>query len=189
MTSALDHESMPLDGWTTDDLDSAPDDGRRRELIDGVLWRSPAPTSDHQQIVWRLAAALDRRCPAAHVVNQGVEVRISNRRSLVPDVLVTTVEAARQSPPRFTPHDVVLVVEVESPSSYTMDRITKPALYANAGIPHYWRVRLDEGLQVSVYRLDPLAEVYREVGAFDETVTVAEPWPVELPLTEVRPRA
>lgn len=188
MTSALEDEYyVPLDGWTTDDLDSAPEDGRRRELIDGVLWMPPAPTGKHQKIVWRLAAALDRRCPPSHDVNQGVEIRINRRRSLIPDVLVTTIEAARQDLPRFAPYDVTLAVEIESPSSYTMDRITKPALYANAGIPHYWRVALDGGLCVTVYRLDPVAEVYREVGSFTETITVTEPWPIKLPLAEFGP--
>ncbi|SCG74694.1 Uma2 family endonuclease [Micromonospora humi] len=36
--------------------------------------------------------------------------------------------------------DVALVVEIESPSSRRYDRLIKPTLYAEAGIPHYWRV-------------------------------------------------
>jgi hypothetical protein len=35
MTAAL--EFTPADGWTTDGLDAMPEDGLRRELIDGVL--------------------------------------------------------------------------------------------------------------------------------------------------------
>jgi Uma2 family endonuclease len=35
------------------------------------------------------------------------------------------------------PHEVVLTVEIVSPTSVSMDRITKPALYAQAGIPFY----------------------------------------------------
>ncbi|SCL40656.1 hypothetical protein GA0074692_5910 [Micromonospora pallida] len=34
MTAAL---HPPDGGWTTDDLDALSDDGRRRELLDGVL--------------------------------------------------------------------------------------------------------------------------------------------------------
>jgi Uma2 family endonuclease len=33
--------------------------------------------------------------------------------------------------------------EVESPSSLTEDRVTKPAQYAAAGIRHYWRIETD----------------------------------------------
>jgi Uma2 family endonuclease len=35
------------------------------------------------------------------------------------------------------------VVEIVSPSSVTMDRVTKPAVYAEAGIPVYLRVELE----------------------------------------------
>ena len=35
MTAALS-DLPPADGWTTDDLDALPDDGVRRELLDGV---------------------------------------------------------------------------------------------------------------------------------------------------------
>ncbi|WP_155058094.1 Uma2 family endonuclease [Streptomyces blattellae] len=39
---------------------------------------------------------------------------------------------------------VVLAVEVVSPRSRGMDRFLKPALYAGAGIAHYWRVERGE---------------------------------------------
>jgi Uma2 family endonuclease len=34
------------------------------------------------------------------------------------------------------------VVEVVSPSTTAIDRAVKPAMYADAGIPVYWRVEL-----------------------------------------------
>jgi hypothetical protein len=42
----------------TDDLDAVPEDGRRRELIDGVLTVS-RPTHVHQVITGRLGVALE----------------------------------------------------------------------------------------------------------------------------------
>ncbi|MFD0741217.1 Uma2 family endonuclease [Phytohabitans flavus] len=39
-----------------------------------------------------------------------------------------------------------LVVEVVSPDSRAADRVNKPAVYADAGIPEYWRVEeADDG--------------------------------------------
>ncbi|MEV4629133.1 hypothetical protein AB0J90_23015 [Micromonospora sp. NPDC049523] len=57
MASALSDAYPPTDGWTTDDLDALPDDGHRRELLDGVLIMSSSPTAAHQTIAWRLAGS------------------------------------------------------------------------------------------------------------------------------------
>lgn len=75
MTAAPSDSFPPVGGWTTDDLDAMPEDGHRRELLDGVLLMSPSPSAIHQSLVWRLAAALDASCPTEYEVNQGVEVR------------------------------------------------------------------------------------------------------------------
>lgn len=45
-----------------------------------------------------------------------------------------------------------LVVEVVSPDSRTADRIVKPAKYAAAGIPEYWRVEEADGGEHVVYQ-------------------------------------
>jgi Uma2 family endonuclease len=183
------HELHPPDGWTTDDLDELPEDGHRYELIDGALIVSPSPTSFHQKLVLRLAFMLEASCPDEWVVTQGVEVRINRRRSLTPDVLVVGAAADAQAPARFRPQEVLLAVEIVSPGSVTMDRVAKPALYAQAGIPYYWRVESDGGIVVHTHRLDPSAEVYVPIGSFDKTLEVAEPWPLRVPIDEITPRS
>lgn len=47
------------------------------------------------------------------------------------------------------------------PSSVSNDRVTKPAQYAAAGIPYYWRIEADPPLLVQHVLEDG---VYREVG-------------------------
>jgi Uma2 family endonuclease len=123
------------------------------------------------------------------VVLQGVEVRISRRRSLTPDVLVVTADADAREPAAFLPHEVLLTVEIVSPGSVTMDRISKPALYAQAGVPYYWRVESDGGIVVHTYRLDPDAEVYAPTGRFDKVVEIEEPWPLRVAVDEITPRS
>jgi len=49
--------------FTTDELDRMPGDGRRYELLDGVLVVSPRPGTIHQAVATRLAAALLTACP------------------------------------------------------------------------------------------------------------------------------
>jgi Uma2 family endonuclease len=50
--------------FTIAELDRMPDDGRRYELLDGVLVVSPRPTTVHQVAAYRVAAALGAACPA-----------------------------------------------------------------------------------------------------------------------------
>jgi Uma2 family endonuclease len=188
MTSALDWDRMPSDGWTTDDLDALPEDGVRRELLDGVLLVSPAPTNTHQKIALLLGAALDRRCPKELDVNLAVEVRLSPRRSFIPDVVVTTAEAAQRQPRWFPPHQVVLAVEIVSPSSEAMDRFMKPTLLAQAGVSCYWRIETRDGVVVHTHRLDPVSELFVPSGEFRDVVEVTEPWELSIPVAEITPR-
>lgn len=189
MTAALSEAYPPPGGWTTDDLDNLPDDGRRRELLDGVLIMSPSPTAAHQIIAMRLGVALEELCPDEYDVTQGVEVRINHRRSFIPDVLVTTATAAARRTAKYEPHEVVLAVEIVSPTSESIDRVLKPALYAKAGIPYYWRIEIENGaLVVYAHKIDPVNEVYTETGRWTENIETAEPFPVALPITRLTPR-
>jgi hypothetical protein len=52
VTAALSVDA-PVGGWTTADLDELPEDGRRRELIDGVLIVTPSPSTTHQTVAVR----------------------------------------------------------------------------------------------------------------------------------------
>jgi Uma2 family endonuclease len=188
MTAALSDLHPPPGGWTTDDLDELPEDGHRYELIDGVLIVSPSPTSRHQTMVLRLGPALDASCPREWLVTQGVEVRISRFRSLTPDVLVVSAEAAAREPSRFQPHEVLLAIEIVSRNSKAMDRITKPALYAQAGIPYYWRVETEGGIVVHTHRIKPDIQVYVPTGEFDRMVDIDEPWLIQVPISQITPR-
>lgn len=82
----------------------------------------------------------------------------------------------------------MLAVEVVSPTSPSMDQITRHALYAAAGIPHYWVVETDGGVVVHAYRLDSAAGMYRPAGTFDTEIATSEPWPITIPIKKLTPR-
>ncbi|GAA1762197.1 Uma2 family endonuclease [Luedemannella helvata] len=188
MTVTMEHQSPARDGWTTDDLDALPDTERRPELLDGVLLVPPSPTHLHQSIALRLGALLDASCPTDFEVSQGVEVRLSPRRSFIPDLLLVTAVAADRNTHWFVPHEVILAIEIVSATSVSLDRITKPALYAEAGIAHYWRVETDPELIVHTHTIDPLAKVYRETGRCTSVIDVNEPWPMKIAIDDLRRR-
>jgi len=171
-----------------DDLESFPEDNVRRELLDGVLLVSPSPPNTHQTIAMHLGVALDSSCPSEYVVTQNVDVRFGDRRSFALDVLVVTTAAARRTERPFVAHEVILAVEIVSPTSVGMDRITKPAIYAGAGIPYYWRIETDGGIAVHTYKIDPVHEIYQHTGTFDDVIDTSEPWPITIPIKRLTPR-
>jgi Uma2 family endonuclease len=188
MTAVPIDSPPPPGGWSVDDLEGLPEDGHRRELLDGVLLMSPSPTDLHQDIAWRLAAALDATIPDGYRVTQAVEVRISQRRSFIPDVLVVVSRGADRPRGWYPPHEVAIAVEIVSQSSRAMDRITKPALYAQAGIPHYWRIETEDAVVVETFDLDLEHDIYVRTGRWTEVVKLSQPWPLEVSIDQLLPR-
>jgi Uma2 family endonuclease len=141
---AIRYEDIPIryDGFTVDDLDEMPDDGRRYELVDGVLLVSPSPRWEHQRGASRLDAVLERACPSHLDVLHPIDVRRGERTSVQPDLSV--VRAEDLVPGERFAAVPVLVVEILSPSSVGIDKLFKRDLYARLGVPSYWIVDLDE---------------------------------------------
>jgi Uma2 family endonuclease len=126
------------DDWTLADLARLPEDEYRYEIIDGELVVSPPPTNFHQ----RVATEMIRRWqPATGVLTHASGVSLPTgryrERFLIPDVLVVRNGV---SSPYYAPSDVLVAVEIVSPSSVTRDRWAKRGLYAELGIPEYWLI-------------------------------------------------
>ena len=176
--------------WTWADLQEIRDEGHRYEIIDGSLHVSASPTPRHQVAAHRLAVLLGDAAPDGMEVVPAVDIDFGPS-VLEPDVLVVPSASAFSGRPKFVPEDLLLAVEVVSPSSRRMDRMVKPSILAEFGVPAYWRVELDgPGTPlVVVYGLD--GDVYREVRtiAAGEAVRVDRPFPVEVrPAELVGPR-
>jgi Uma2 family endonuclease len=118
-----------------------------------------------------------------------VEIRFTKRRSFTPGVQVVTAQATARNPSRYLPHEVALAIEIMSPGSVTNDRVTKPAVYAQYGIPFYWRVETDHRIEVHTHTLDPVAGVYRPSAVFTNIVEVDQPWAICLPVKDFTPRS
>lgn len=142
----------PPQGWTVSDLDRLPDDGNRYELIDGVVAVSPSPSFRHQRVSTRLCTRLESAAPSGVTVAQAVGVVLLADQCPIPDLVVLR-EPVDEWWNRYPAAQTLLVVEVVSPGTRSADRIRKPAQYAAAGIPNYWRVELDP-VHVVAYRLD-----------------------------------
>lgn len=124
--------------WTAPDLDYFPEDGLRYEVLAGQLVVTPAPALRHQMVLQWLMLALIDAVPDGSWVLPGVGVLIGDDEP-IPDLIVGVGERAPDA--RGIPvEQVVLAVEVASPCTTVQDTLVKPVVYAEAGIPNYWRV-------------------------------------------------
>lgn len=144
-TATAQTKQMPEPGaWTYEDYLDLPDDGRRYEIIDGVLYVTNAPSFAHQFAVAQILAQLH------HFVTQrnlGValpapfEVHLSEKtRPVQPDVIFIKAEHAPSADSQVFEGVPDLLVEVLSPSSVRTDRHIKFDVYERVGVPEYWIV-------------------------------------------------
>lgn len=139
-------------GYTFDDLWDFPDDGKRRELIDGVLYVTPMARPRHQLVVgWLTYRFAEWAEEHGGYIFPGVNVDFDDRTHLEPDL-------AFLRPGREIGDGIGLdkapdlVVEVSSPSTKRYDTGLKRQRYAAEGLPEFWFVDLDRD-EIRVWRL------------------------------------
>lgn len=140
----FDGGKLPAQGeWTYEDYRKLPDDGWRYEVIQGVLHMTPAPRTEHQSTLRRLAFEFGKYLEE----NSGgeyffapVDVLLRNVRAtpVQPDLVFLRQEHLDQVKEDFIDGSPDLIVEILSPSNWISDRRDKFQLYAEAGIPEYW---------------------------------------------------
>ncbi len=135
-------EAWPPQGqlFTADDLDRMPDDGRRYELLDGVLIVSPRPRVPHQEVAFELAIELREACPPDLRVIPEPAVMLSRFTEFDPDIVVIHQDHIGDTKLADPP---LLIVEVRSPSTATVDLGRKKAAYETFGVRSYWIVNPD----------------------------------------------
>ena len=155
--------------YTVADLHAMPDDGRRRELIDGMLFVSPAPGWPHQEMALTLYTLLRAACPPElHVLAAPFAVTTSPVDEVQPDVLVARFADLTQANLPVAP---VMAAEVASHSTRLHDRNTKKAHYERLGVSSYWLLDPDGPGVLEVLELGDDGR-YRTVAEVvgDETV-------------------
>ena len=159
------------DRLTVEALDEAPDDGLRRELVDGLLVVTPAPALLHQWVVTQLAALLVPVCPPAlGVLVAPFDYRPDEHTNLQPDVLVVDAAEPDEERTAFPPK---LVIEVLSRSTRSYDLGTKRLAYEHLGVPAYWLIDPAEPELIVLRLVD---------RAYEEAYRGKEPYRADWPL-------
>ncbi|RRR67524.1 MAG: Uma2 family endonuclease [Candidatus Viridilinea halotolerans] len=145
MTTTPDLLMRSLDTtWDYERWEQLPDDDRRYEVIDGILYMTTAPSSFHQWII----RMLDRHIgtPAElrselYVLTAPIGLLMPGCDPVQPDFLLVRRERAGILADRRVRGVPDLIAEVLSPNNAEQDTEIKRAAYARAGVPEYWIVR------------------------------------------------
>ena len=123
-----------------------PDDGNRYETVHGELLVSPAPRAWHQEVLLRIMVKLHAYIAVhhcGHLFQSPADISWGPDILVQPDLFVVDLEQAR-SMDWSRMKDLLLTIEVLSPTTARYDRHTKRRLYQEVGIPVYWIVDPDE---------------------------------------------
>lgn len=115
------------------------------EYIDGVIYRSPSSSTNHQRILSRLQLRignfLEEESCEVFVAPYDIELKsegIEGNKIVIPDISVICEKVG------FTETKYIgvptLIVEILSPSNQSHDLITKLNLYMKYGVKEYWIV-------------------------------------------------
>ena len=140
--------SMPMlkRQWTVADLEDLPDDGNRYEVIDGELFVTPAPALRHQRAVGELHFLLNAYLNTQRVgyaVVAPADITFSSKRLVQPDVFAIPPFEGRFPKSFEQVRQLLLAVEVLSPSTARADRVVKRELFRDERVPEYWIVDFD----------------------------------------------
>lgn len=126
---------------TAADLDAFPDDGLRREIIEGELFVAAAPSRFHQEVQIRLIVqigVLVKANGSGKIFAAPADVRLSEHDLVQPDIIFIRRERLgiyRGNTVHGAP-DVIM--EIVSPSNRGYDLESKARLYEANAVPEYW---------------------------------------------------
>ena len=129
--------------FTYDDYLAIPPDGKRYEIIQGELCMTPAPSTEHQEILLNLVDLL-RSFVRAHSLGKvycaPVDVVFSMTEVVQPDIIFISKDRAHIIAKKNVVAAPDLVVEILSEATEKTDRTAKRALYERFGVKEYWIV-------------------------------------------------
>jgi len=158
--------------FTYADLEAVPDDENRYELSYGTLIVTPAPNTRHQAIMVTVASFLHQRKPPSVRVLAEAELLLQPDLVKRPDVQVVDENLVGGQSVVGTP---LLVVEILSLATKTLDLTEKRFVYAQAHVPVYWLIDPD-AMTLTILELVDDQYVERAVLDRDTELKVSLPF-------------
>ena len=152
------------------------------ELIRGEIIRMSPINSLHAARVKNLAKLLIRALSEELTIGIQDPVSLSQHSEPEPDLSICKFRADSYVSAHPRPEDILLLIEVADTTLRT-DRLVKGPLYAEAEIPEYWIVNLNEE-QVEVYQ-QPVDGRYTQRRVYSDHEQVPMPLEKRLDLKNV----
>lgn len=131
---------------TYEDYLHLPDDGRRYEILEGVLYVTPSPTTRHQRVSRNLQRILDSfvfKNNLGEVFYAPLDVILSNINITQPDLIYISSINLKIITEKNIWGAPDLIVEILSPATSRTDKTIKAQVYAHHGVKYYWLVDPD----------------------------------------------
>lgn len=142
-------------------------EGTLAEVIDGALYMSPSPFSNHQTVSMNLSAEIWqhlRKYKTGVVFTAPFDVYLDEERNAVqPDLIVVLKE--NESIIKGHIHGVPdMLVEILSPGNTKHDTVRKKALYERFGVKEYWIIDPESKTATGFSLID---NQYQNLGNFE----------------------
>jgi len=173
-TSAYGIPQKKTDGYSVADYEAAPE-GKRMELIDGVLYDMETPFPIHQMVCTLLWSQIhdfitdQKGSGIAAVAQLDVQLDEDNRTIVKPDLIVVCDQAKFSWKRMHGAPD--FAAEILSESTKKRDCYLKLAKYMAAGVREYWIID-PERERIVVYLKDEAADGFPTVYTFADQVPV-----------------
>lgn len=129
-------------GWTLERyLQEAPENAFREFVCEGVIMHSPVRAKHHRVVrflTFLLQGYCTKRALGCEVFNGPARVRLASNVIRESDIFVLDAEEVKKAQGFPVEARPLLVVEVVTPATRTLDLVEKPQDYARAGVPEYW---------------------------------------------------
>ena len=171
--------------WTVDEVRALQDEHRawpRYELIDGELIVTPSPAIVHQRAIMEIIRLLARYTieqDIGELLTSPADLELAPGTIVQPDVFVLSQRGVmhwREA------RSLLLAVEVVSPSSRRVDRVTKRRFFSQVDVAEYWVIDPEDrvfertrGRELRVEILDEKVD-WMPVGASEPLVIELAPF-------------
>jgi Uma2 family endonuclease len=132
---------------TYDDYCLLPNDRNRYEILDGELSVTPAPSTTHQTVLgnfYRLLSSYIVANQLGKLFIAPTDLILAPSTVVQPDLIFIANDRAQIVTQRAVEGPPTLVIEILSPTTHRIDRVTKAQLYAKHNISNYWVIDPDQ---------------------------------------------